>query len=302
MLAKRVIIQLCFEDGVLMRTKKFVPDYRYTQNWSWSENADELVMVDVSRNRDDSIFLPLVEKYCRNSGLPMTIANHIASAEDAAPLFDCGADRVLVSYKRKHCYEEIAGRWGSNALVAGIDYRSNSTAECGEDKIMGQVGFWGREAVRLGAGEIRKHVGPASGIAPSTASETNDNEVWCDGDHTTSEKDIQADRSDLGGDRRIHTKATEAVKLGAGEILLTDIDRDGSLLGYDLPTLRACRAATTASIIVSGGCGNVFHVQEAFQAGADGACTSVIHHLSDTSMRGWKQHLTAMEMNVRPVV
>lgn len=221
-----------------MRTKKYHPDFRYTQAFSWSENADELVMVDVSRNRDDSIFLPLVEKYCRNSGLPMTIANHIASAEDAAPLFDCGADRVLVSYKRKHCYEEIAGRWGSNALVAGIDYRSNSTAECGEDKIMGQIGFWGKET------EI----------------------------------------------------------LGAGEILLTDIDRDGSLLGYDLSTLRACRAATTASIIVSGGCGNVFHVQEAFQAGADGACTSVIHHLSDTSMRGWKQHLTAMEMNVRPVV
>lgn len=271
MLAKRVIIQLCFEDGVLRRTKKFISDYSYTQNWSWSENADELVMVDVSRNRDDSIFLPLVEKYCRNSGLPMTIANHIASAEDAAPLFDCGADRVLVSYKRKHCYEEIAGRWGSNALVAGIDYRSNSTAECGEDKIMGQIGFWGRRAV-------------VSGI-----DYRSDGHAWS-----------QVDRDTRG--TSIQSEAIQCEVAGAGEILLTDIDRDGSLLGYDLSTLRACRAATTASIIVSGGCGNVFHVQEAFQAGADGACTSVIHHLSDTSMRGWKQHLTAMEMNVRPVV
>lgn len=231
MLAKRIIIQLCFDEGVLTRTKRFVPDYRYTQAFSWSENADEIVLVDVSTKRDDSIFLSLVEKYCRDSGLPMTVANHIASADDAAPLFDRGADRVLVSYIRRHCYEEIAGRWGSNALVAGVDYHSSQQGD-----ILGHASF---QALQYEA---------------------------------------------------------------PGEFLLTDIDRDGSLLGYDLSTLRACCAATATPIIVSGGCGNVNHIQEAFIAGAQGACTSVIHHLSDTSMRGWKRHLTAMCVNVRPIV
>ena len=78
---------------------------------------------------------------------------------------------------------------------------------------------------------------------------------------------------------------------GAGQILLNSVERDGSLLGYDLDVLRSVAAAVACPVIVAGGCGSARHMCEAFQAGASGAATSVIHHLTDTSMRGFKQWL-----------
>ena len=50
-LAKRVVQILQFNDGVLFRTKRFRPDYRYTQSFSWSGNADELVFLDITRKK-----------------------------------------------------------------------------------------------------------------------------------------------------------------------------------------------------------------------------------------------------------
>jgi cyclase len=72
--------------------------------------------------------------------------------------------------------------------------------------------------------------------------------------------------------------AREAVERGAGEILLTSIDADGTRAGYDLALTRAVAAAVTVPVIASGGAGETRHLAEAFEAGAAAALVASIVH------------------------
>jgi cyclase len=94
--------------------------------------------------------------------------------------------------------------------------------------------------------------------------------------------------------------ARTAVDFGAGEIFLTSIERDGSLRGYDLDLLRKVVAAVDVPVVIAGGCGGYHHMAEAFDAGADGAATSNIFHLTDTSLKNFKQQLVKQGKPVRP--
>jgi cyclase len=71
----------------------------------------------------------------------------------------------------------------------------------------------------------------------------------------------------------------EAVERGAGEILLTSMDRDGTSDGYDLPLTAAVGEAVGVPVIASGGAGELDHLAQALQAGADAAlCASIFHY------------------------
>jgi cyclase len=72
--------------------------------------------------------------------------------------------------------------------------------------------------------------------------------------------------------------AKEAVERGAGEILLTSIDADGTRAGYDLELTGAVAHAVPVPVIASGGAGNAEHLAEAFEAGAEGALVASIVH------------------------
>ena len=74
-----------------------------------------------------------------------------------------------------------------------------------------------------------------------------------------------------------------AQELGAGELLLTSWDRDGTRSGYDLELLRAMRAATSLPIIASGGAARVEHLVEAIDAGADAVLAASIFHDGETT-------------------
>jgi cyclase len=70
----------------------------------------------------------------------------------------------------------------------------------------------------------------------------------------------------------------EGTRRGAGEILLTSMDRDGTGEGYDLELLRTARAVCSVPIIASGGAGSVDHFAESFRAGADAALAASLFH------------------------
>src|SRR6202035_6150622 len=71
----------------------------------------------------------------------------------------------------------------------------------------------------------------------------------------------------------------EAVERGAGEILLTSMDRDGTSDGYDLPLTKAVSEAVGVPVIASGGAGELEHLAEALRAGADAVlCASIFHY------------------------
>ncbi len=89
--------------------------------------------------------------------------------------------------------------------------------------------------------------------------------------------------------------------LGAGEILLTSMDRDGRKDGYDLELTRAVSLATSIPVIASGGAGTLEHITEAFTLGlADAALAASIFHFGTFTIPQTKQYLKARGVPVRP--
>jgi len=93
--------------------------------------------------------------------------------------------------------------------------------------------------------------------------------------------------------------AEEAVGRGAGEILLTSWDRDGTGKGYDLELLAAMRAAVPVPIIASGGADGPKHMAEALSAGADAVLAATIFHDGHTTVADLKTELAGLGVEVR---
>jgi cyclase len=88
--------------------------------------------------------------------------------------------------------------------------------------------------------------------------------------------------------------------LGAGEILLTSMDRDGTGAGYDLPLLTAASAAVSIPVIASGGAGRLEHLAEAFEAGAHGVLAATIFHFEGSTLPEARAYLRERGYPVRP--
>jgi len=94
--------------------------------------------------------------------------------------------------------------------------------------------------------------------------------------------------------------AKEAVKRGAGEILLTSMDSDGEKSGFNIALNKAVSEAVTVPVIASGGAGNAEHFLHAFQEGkADAALAASIFHYKETSVKEVKAYLDQQGVNVR---
>ena len=94
--------------------------------------------------------------------------------------------------------------------------------------------------------------------------------------------------------------AEEAAAQGAGEILLTSWDRDGTRQGYDLELIRAVRGAVQVPVIASGGAAGPEHLRAAFEAGADAVLAASIFHDGDLSVADLKRILIAEGLPLRP--
>lgn len=90
-----------------------------------------------------------------------------------------------------------------------------------------------------------------------------------------------------------------AVSLGAGEILLTSIDQDGTGLGYDIPLIRTITARVRVPVIASGGAGSMEHFREAFEAGADAALAASLFHFGELGLPELKSYLLERGVPVR---
>lgn len=93
--------------------------------------------------------------------------------------------------------------------------------------------------------------------------------------------------------------AREGVERGAGEILLTSMDRDGTSDGYDLPLTSAVSEAVSVPVIASGGAGELEHLVQALRAGADAVLCASIFHYGRFSVAEAKAHLAAAGIPVR---
>jgi cyclase len=88
-------------------------------------------------------------------------------------------------------------------------------------------------------------------------------------------------------------------ELGAGEIVLTSMDADGTKNGYDLPMTKAVAEAVGIPVVASGGAGHPSHLLDAFRAGVDAALAASIFHYDEYSIPATKRYLADRGVAVR---
>ncbi len=110
---------------------------------------------------------------------------------------------------------------------------------------------------------------------------------------------VHGGRTPTGIDAVEWARRVEA--LGAGEILLTSMDRDGTKVGFDIPLTRAITEAVNIPVIASGGVGTLDHLVEGVtEAGADAVLAASIFHFGQHTVAEAKEHLAAAGVSVRP--
>ncbi len=93
--------------------------------------------------------------------------------------------------------------------------------------------------------------------------------------------------------------AKKVVSLGAGELLVTSMDKDGTKSGYDLELIEKITAAVSVPVIASGGVGNLQHLADGIKAGANAALAASIFHFKEYSVRQAKEFLAEQKIPVR---
>jgi imidazole glycerol-phosphate synthase subunit HisF len=278
MLAKRIIPCLDVKDGRVVKGVQFV-DLRDAGDPVEAalaydaQDADELVFLDITASHEDrSIMLDVVRRTAEGIYMPLTVGGGVRSVDDVRRLLRAGADKVSLNtaaVERPQVVLEAAESFGSQCIVVAIDARRTLP-----------VGKTGHPEPR--APQIRP---PAA--LPGQAGPATTYTVYTHGGRRPTGRDAIA-------------WAQEAVSLGAGEILLTSMDRDGTKDGYDLELTRAVSLAVSVPVIASGGAGTLEHFHEALTEGmADAALAASLFHFGTYTIGEVKDYLAERGVEVR---
>lgn len=257
MLAKRIIPCLDCQDGRVVKGVRFVGlrdagDPAELAEAYNREGADELVMLDISASREGrATLMDTVGRVARRLFIPLTVGGGVRSVEDARRLLAAGADKVATNtaaVESPELVSELAGRFGSQAIVVAIDAR-----RAGNPKMENQSSW----------------------------------EVFT-----------------YGGSRPTGLDALEwahrAESLGAGEILITSMDADGTQDGFDCALTSAVSRALRIPVIASGGAGRPEHFAEVFERGAaDAALAASVFHFEQYTIHSLKEFLRQKGVPVR---
>ncbi len=278
MLAKRIIPCLDVKDGRVVKGVSFLNlrdagDPVDNAIYYDKEGADELVFLDITASHEKrKIILDVVEKTANDVFMPLTVGGGIRNLDDIRNLLNSGCDKVSINtaaVQDPYFINRAAERFGTQCIVVAIDAKRVSEGMT-ETSAEGWFSDPGLKDVVLSL--------PARGM------------TWALSTH---------------GGRKM--KLIDAVKwarkmeaLGAGEILLTSMDRDGTKEGYDLELTRAISEAVSIPVIASGGAGNLEHLYEGFVQGkADAVLAASIFHYREYSIRQAKDYLKSKGVPVR---
>ena len=268
MVLKRVIPCLDVDAGRVVKGTNFVglrdagDPVELAERYD-AEGADELVFLDITASHEKrETIVELARRTADNVFIPFTIGGGIRSVEDAQAVLDAGADKVSVN---------------SAALV-----RPELLTELAE--------HFGAQCVVIAIdAKLEQESANASPTCEAPPG-------WLSGGW-----DVFVN----GGRKRVAGRdavgwAREAVERGAGEVLLTSMDRDGTSDGYDIPLTRAVADAVSVPVIASGGAGELGHLSEAIVAGgADAVLCASIFHYGTYRVREAKERLAADGIPVR---
>ncbi|MBI3779483.1 MAG: imidazole glycerol phosphate synthase subunit HisF [candidate division NC10 bacterium] len=282
MLAKRIIPCLDVKDGRVVKGTRFVNlrdagDPAEVAALYDQQGADELVFLDITASFERrEILLGAVRRTAEMAFTPLTVGGGVRTVEDIRALLLAGADKVSLNtsaVERPELITEAAMRFGSQCIVLAIDAKRVS------DSFEFQV-----SSPELGDGG---GVDLSKNPEPGTRNSELRWEVYTYGGRTPA-----------GLDAVQWAKRGEV--LGAGEILLTSMDKDGTKDGYDLALTRTVTDAVGIPVIASGGAGTLDHLYEAFVlGGADAALAASIFHFREWTVQDAKAFLRRRSVPVR---
>ena len=277
MLAKRIIPCLDVKDGRVVKGVNFVNlrdagDPVEVASAYEIEGADELTFLDITASHEKrDIILDVVARTAEKVFMPLTVGGGVRTLDDIRKLLKAGADKVAINtaaVKDPGFVQRAAKRFGSQCIVVAIDAKEvqGSTSSSTPPE-------WGPEHPEL----LLK----PSETLPAW-------EVYTHGG-----------RNPTG----IHVQrwAKKMEVYGAGEILLTSMDRDGTKIGYDIKLNRAVSESVTIPVIASGGAGTLQHLYEGIVDGkASAVLAASIFHFKEFTIQETKTFLQSKGVRVRP--
>jgi cyclase len=251
--------------------------------------ADELVFLDITatHERRDTI-VQLARRTADEVFVPFTIGGGIRSVEDAQAVLDAGADKVSINsaaLARPELIDELARVFGTQCVVLAVDAKARPIASDWGPARPGTRPAAAANGTHDAATAAPNDLGPARPGTPPGASPPS----W--------DAYVAGGRTPAGRD--VIEWVREAVERGAGEILLTSMDRDGTSDGYDLELTRAVGEAVAVPVIASGGAGELEHLAQALRAGADAALCASIFHFGQHTVGEAKAYLSDAGIPVR---
>jgi len=270
MLTKRIIPCLDVKDNRVVKGVKFVNlrdagdpvelGARYSDT-----GADELVFLDITATiRFRKTIVELVEKVAENVFIPFTVGGGIQTVGQMDEILRSGADKVSVNtaaVENPDILTEAAERFGSQCVVLAIDARRSKAPHL---------------------------LRPSYRPTPDSDTELSGLSNRCGAGHWQVCVKAGTEPTDID----VVEWAVKGEKSGAGEILLTSMDADGTKAGYDNELNKAVSDAVNIPVIASGGAGKLEHLYDAIvDGGADAVLMASITHFGNYTIRQMKEYL-----------
>ncbi len=283
-LAKRVIPCLDVTRGRVVKGVNFVGlrdagdpveiAHRYDD-----QGADELTFLDITASSDErDMILHIIEAVAAQVFIPLTVGGGVRKVEDVRRLLNAGADKVSINTSavlNPQLVADASGRYGAQCIVVAIDAKRVDPRT---------------DAKRVDPRTDAKRVDPGTDAKRADAS--------ADGTEMRWEVYTHGGRNPTGLDAIAWARRMQM--LGAGEILLTSMDRDGTKSGFDLALTRAVAEAVDVPVIASGGVGNLEHLVEGvLKGGADAVLAASIFHYGEYTVRQAKELMASRGIEVR---
>ena len=277
MLAKRIIPCLDVKEGRVVKGINFIHlrdagDPVENARVYDEQGADELTFLDITASHERrKILLDVVRRTAEEVFMPLTVGGGIRTLEDIRELLRAGADKVSLNtaaVQKPDLVREASEKFGSQCIVVAIDAQRRPA----------EGGLWAR--------------------AEEIAGEGKGDELAALGNRISWEVYIHGGRTPTGIDALEWARKVE--EWGAGEILLTSMDRDGTKEGYDIPLTRTFSDSLTIPIIASGGAGTMEHLLEALMEGrADAVLAASIFHFRQHTVQEVKDYLRGKGVSIR---
>jgi cyclase len=266
MLAKRIIPCLDVTGGRVVKGVKYFDHVdagdpvEQAANYD-AQGADELVFLDITASLDHrAIMLDIVRRVAEQVFIPFTVGGGVRTVEDIREILKAGADKTSVM----------------TAAIQNPDLVNRGADRFGSQCIV--VAIDAKRVPREGRDDT------SLGYAPD---EDIQWVIYTHGGHEATTIDAVK-------------WAEEAQQRGAGELLVTSMDADGTKAGYDIELLRRISEKASIPVIASGGAGTVDHLYEALTVGkADAVLAASIFHFGEMTVADVKRELAARGIEMR---